>query len=60
MVFSIAQAIKDWLAENNVRKLTVHEQAVQRKNLAKGITDGASESEAEEDDVRRDFGDFGV
>eukprot|EP00475_Leptophrys_vorax_P018633 TRINITY_DN2551_c0_g1_i10.p1 TRINITY_DN2551_c0_g1~~TRINITY_DN2551_c0_g1_i10.p1 ORF type:complete len:283 (-),score=94.64 TRINITY_DN2551_c0_g1_i10:2187-3035(-) len=50
MVFSIAQAVKDWLAENNVRKLTVHEQAVQRKNLAKGITESVtSDTDNDED-----------
>jgi hypothetical protein len=41
MTFAIAQAIKDWLVEHNVRKLSVHELAVQRKNLAKGIDPSA-------------------
>jgi hypothetical protein len=56
MAFSIVQAIKDWLLEHNVKKLTAHEQAVIRKNLAKGIDILAQQSKSESaSDVDEEF-----
>jgi hypothetical protein len=50
MIYGIAQVIKDWLVDHNVRKLSVHELAVQRKNLAKGIDPSQNVKSDEETD----------
>lgn len=42
MVFTIAEAIKAWMMENNVRALTEHEKVVERKlqrDRERGVVD---------------------
>lgn len=49
MVFTIAEAIKDWLVDHNVKKMSVHELAVQRKQATKGIDNALAEDESDDE-----------
>jgi len=55
MVYTVAEACQDWLKENNVKALSMHEEMMQRLKGGDGQAEGEEDEEGEGDDDDDDY-----